>query len=70
MSETGTATVGITVERTLLRNAKTTRVTRAIEIRRVTSTSLTDDRIVSVRSSMTVSAIVGGSSAWSCGMRA
>ncbi len=70
MSETGTATLGMIVERTLLRNAKTTRTTRRIEIRSVIWTSLTDARIVVVRSSMTVSAIVGGSSAWSCGRRA
>src|SRR5271157_1963448 len=50
MSETGTATVGISVARQLRRKMKTTRITRMIERMRVRSTSLTDARMVVVRS--------------------
>ena len=50
MSEAGTATVGMSVARQLRRNMKTTRITRMTERIRVRSTSLTDARIVVVRS--------------------
>ena len=49
-SETGTATLGISVERTLRRNTNTTRITSAIEISIVSSTSRTEARMVVVRS--------------------
>ena len=60
MSETGTATLGISVARTLRRNRKTTRITSAREMRSVRSTSLTDARIVVVRSRTTVRSIPAG----------
>ncbi len=50
MRETATATAGMTVERTFRRNAKTTRITRPKEIRRLISTSLREPRIGGVRS--------------------
>jgi hypothetical protein len=70
INETGTTTLGISVARMLLRNAKTTRMTRAIEIIRVRSTSRTEARMVVVRSCGVSSFIVGGMSAWSCGSSA
>src|SRR5512143_716844 len=70
MRETGTATLGITVERTLRRKRKTTRITREIEIIRVISTSRTDARIVRVESMTTDSLTEGGIEAWSCGRSA
>ena len=54
MSEAGTATVGMSVARQLRRNMKTTRITRMTERMRVRSTSLTEARIVVVRSRTTV----------------
>src|ERR1035438_7746099 len=54
ISETGTATVGISVARQLRRNMKTTRITNMTERTRVRSTSLTDARMVVVRSRTTV----------------
>src|ERR1039458_7443190 len=50
MSEAGTATVGMSVARQLRRKTKTTRITRRTESMRVRSTSLTDARMVVVRS--------------------
>ncbi len=70
MSETGTATLGMKVERTLRRKMKTTRMTSAIETPIVIWTSRTDARIVRVASMATASVIVGGMDAWSCGSRA
>ena len=70
MSETGTATLGMKVERTLRRKTKTTRMTSAIEITIVIWTSRTEARIVRVASMTTDSVIVGGIDAWSCGSRA
>jgi len=52
--ETGTATTGINVARKLRRKMKTTRITRMTERTRVPSTSLTDARMVVVRSSTMV----------------
>ena len=67
MSETGTATLGMKVERTLRRKRNTTRITSEIEIARVISTSRTDARIVLVASIDTASFIVGGMDACICG---
>jgi hypothetical protein len=64
MSETGTATLGISVERTLRRNTKTTRITSRIEIMSVICTSRTEARIVRVESITTDSLMVGGIEAW------
>ena len=50
ISDTGTATLGINVARTLRRNAKTTRTTRMIAMISVRSTSCSEVRIVIVRS--------------------
>ena len=54
MSDAGTATVGMSVARQLRRKTKTTRITRMIERMSVFSTSLTDARMVVVRSRTTV----------------
>ncbi len=69
MSETGTATVGMIVERALRRKKNTTRMTSAIETAIVISTSRTEARIVRVASIATPNRIVGGVSAWNCGRR-
>ncbi len=69
-SDTGTATAGTIVARILRRNAKTTRVTRPIEIRRVRSTSKSEARIVVVRSSTTLRSIAAGVMALSSGRSA
>ncbi len=50
INDTGTATVGMIVARGLLRKIKTTSTTRQIEMISVLSTSLTEARIVVVRS--------------------
>ena len=70
MSETGTAMLGIKVDRTLRRKTKTTRMTSAIETISVIWTSRTEARIVRVASIATDSLIIGGMEAWSCGSRA
>ncbi len=49
ISDTGTATLGMRVERTLRRKTKTTRMTSTIEITSVISTSCTEARMVRVR---------------------
>jgi len=67
MSETGTATLGISVARTLRRKANTTRITSATEIRSVRSTSRSEARIGGVRSSVTVRLMPPGMAASSCG---
>ena len=54
MSEAGTATVGMSVARQLRRKMKTTRITRTTERMSVRSTSLTDARMVVVRSTTIV----------------
>ena len=54
MSDTGTATAGISVARALLRKIKTTATTRQIERINVISTSRTEARIVVVRSRTTL----------------
>ena len=48
ISETGTATLGMKLERTLRRNRKTTRMTNNTETINVISTSWTDARMVAV----------------------
>jgi hypothetical protein len=60
----------MSVERTFRRKTKTTRMTSAIEIRSVISTSRTDARIVRVASMTTPRLHGGGVSAWSCGRSA
>ncbi len=68
--EMGTATLGMNVERELRRKRKTTRMTRAMEMRRVISTSRTEARIVRVASTSTDRSIVGGIAARSWGRTA
>src|SRR5437762_5791852 len=53
MSESGTATLGMTVAQTFRRNANTTNITRTMEIMRATSTSCAEARMVVVRSTAT-----------------
>ncbi len=67
ISETGTATPGISVARTLRRKRKTTRITSETEMASVISTSRTDARIVVVRSIMTDRSIACGMDAFSAG---
>ena len=59
-SDTGTATVGISVARPLRRNRNTTRITSTTAMTSVRSTSRSDARIVGVRSIATPRSIVGG----------
>ena len=68
-SETGTATAGMSVARALRRNTNTTRITNAIAISSVRSTSRSDARMVLVRSSTTSRLIARGIDARSKGMR-
>jgi hypothetical protein len=68
--EMGTATLGIRVDRTLRRNTKTTRITRAMEMAMASCTSFTEARMVRVASMRTFSSMAGGSEAWSCGRMA
>ena len=64
-----TATAGMTVERTCLRNPKTTRITSAAEIMSDFSTSLRDPRIGGVRSCTTETLTLPGKAAASWGSR-
>jgi len=64
MSESGTVTLGITVAHRLRRNRKITMITRPTVRIRVSSTSLTEARIVCVRSVTTAMSIAGGIEAW------
>ena len=66
ISDIGTATLAMSVARTLRRNAKTTRITSRTETRSVSSTSRSDARIVVVRSRTTESLIAVGMAAASC----
>ena len=68
ISESGTATLGMTVAHALRRKRKTTRMTRAMEMQSVHSTSTTEARMVVVRSSATSSLIDAGIAACSCGI--
>src|ERR1700734_2956407 len=70
INETGTATLGIRVARTLRRKRKTTRITRAMDMASVRSTSLTDARMVVVRSSMMVKSMAAGMEAFKEGIDA
>ena len=63
ISETGTATPGISVARTFRRKTKTTKITSTTEIMSVRSTSFTEARMVDVRSSTTVKSIPAGTEA-------
>src|ERR1700678_570778 len=67
IKERGTATLGMMVARTFRRKTKTTRITRAMEITRVISTSFTDARMVVVRSITMVRSIAAGMEAFSDG---
>src|SRR5271165_7412104 len=60
ISETGTATAGMSVARPLRRNTNTTTMTRAMEISNVLSTSLTEARMVVVRSRTIVVSMPSG----------
>ena len=68
ISETGTATAGISVARTLRRNAKTTRVTSTTEMTSVRSTSCSEARMVELRSRTTSRSMVAGMEARSWGI--
>src|SRR5271154_7311946 len=70
IKETGTATLGMRVARTLRRKRKTTRITSPIDMASVRSTSLTDARMVVVRSSIMVNSIAAGMEAFKEGMEA
>ncbi len=67
MSESGTATLGITVARRLRRNTKITATTSPTASISSISTSCTEARIVTVRSVSTATSIAAGSPACSCG---
>ena len=60
MREMGTATLGMSVERQLRKNTKTTRITRAMEMPRASCTSWTEARMVRVASMSTFSSMAGG----------
>ena len=70
ISEIGTTTPGINVARALRRKRKTTMMTSAIEMSSVSSTSLTDARMVVVRSSTTAILIAGEIEACNWGIAA
>ncbi len=69
-SDSGTATLGIAVARTLRRNTNTTAVTSSTLSRRVISTSRTDARMVVVRSIASVMSIAGEIACFSWGRAA
>ncbi|MNK97625.1 hypothetical protein D3C87_1179690 [compost metagenome] len=66
-SDTGTATLGISVARTLRRNRNTTMITSATEIISVCSTSRREARMVGVRSIITSIEMLAGIILRSCG---
>ncbi len=68
-SDSGTATLGITVADTLRRNTNTTSTTRPMDSSSVACTWRNEARIVVVRSSTTPSSIEGGIEARSDGSR-
>ena len=70
MREMGTATLGMRVDRTLRRNTKTTRITRAMEMAMASCTSFTEARMVRVASMSTFNSMAGGREAWSWGRMA
>ena len=59
-SDTGTATIGTSVERTSRKNTSTTKITNAIAINKLYSTSSIDERIASERSTTTDNSMVLG----------
>ena len=67
ISETGTATAGISVARPERRNRKTTRITSATEITSVCSTSSSEARMVGERSWAICRSIAAGMVCWSSG---
>ncbi len=67
MSDTGTATAGMSVARPFLRNRNTTRITNPTAIDSARSTSRSDARMVLVRSSTTFRSIALGMEARSTG---
>ena len=69
-SASGTVTLGMMVAHRLRRNRKITITTRATESMRVNSTSLTEARMVCVRSTMVFTWMFGGISASSFGSAA
>ncbi len=70
MRETGTATAGMSVARTLRRKTKTTATTSNTEMTNVPSMSLTEARIVRVRSMMVLMCMPLGIAACSAGSAA
>src|SRR5258708_23231210 len=70
MGEEGTATLGMMVAQTFRRNAKTTKITRMIEMVIAISTSWTEARIVVVRSTAMFRCSEGEIEARSCGRTA
>ena len=70
ISDTGTATLGMRVERTSRRKMKTTRMTSPIDSISVSSTSRTEARMVRVESTTTERLIAGEIDAWSWGSTA
>ncbi len=67
INDTGTATLGIKVARTLRRKTNTTRMTSTTAMASVISTSRTEARIVPVRSITTVRSMAEGIEAFSDG---
>ena len=67
MSDTGTATVGMSAARGVRRKANTTSVTRITEMISDISTSCSEARMVGVRSRTTALLIAAGNEAWTCG---
>ena len=70
ISDTGTAMAGISVARQLRKKINTTKITSAIEISSVRSISLSEARMVVVRSITTFMSMAPGSAAASCGINA
>jgi hypothetical protein len=67
ISESGTATLGMSVAEIFLRKTKMTATTSTTAIARSICTSCTEARMVTVRSVSTATSIDAGSAAWSCG---
>jgi hypothetical protein len=67
---TGTTIIGISDDRQLLRNTKTTSITRMMDIRRVVCTLATEALMVLVASRKIDRSTVGGSTARSSGIMA
>ena len=67
ISDTGTATLGMSAARTLRRNRNTTTITSVMAMMSVRSTSRSDARIPGVRSIITFMSIAAGIDACSCG---